>query len=306
MGASQYAYERLKPEYGRLWAAMKVTKVSSADLEAHKIIANKMRYMVVENETQVPWFVIGCMHQRESDGDFRTWLHNGDPMRRGGTAVRTVHVPAGRPPNPNVSWEAGADDALHYEHLDHLSGWCPELVAYACEKFNGWGYRAPGRAIPSPYLWGGTSVQKVGKFVRDGVYSSTTWDPQIGAMAVLKRVMDLDTDATWPSAPKLAPAPPTVVAKDDPIEQSSPKAVDTEDTIKPLMESRTMWGGGLTVATGALSSVGGFLSNLDSPYALAGFGALLLVVLIGGYLVISGRLNVQAMVKHLADDPKAV
>ena len=32
------------------------------------------------------------------------------------------------------------------------------------ETFNGFGYRAPTRNIPSPYLVGGTSVQKRGKF----------------------------------------------------------------------------------------------------------------------------------------------
>ena len=193
---AQYSFESLQEEYKRLWSQMKVIKVPEATQEARRVIGGKIRYKVVESRTGVPWFVVGCMHMRESGGRFDTWLHNGDPMKRNGVPVKTVHVPANRPPNPNVSWEEGAYDAIVVvEHLDLIKEWGPEHVAYANEKFNGFGYRRPSINIPSPYLWGGTNVQKRGKYVRDGVYDANTMDPQLGAMAVLKRVMELDPEA---------------------------------------------------------------------------------------------------------------
>jgi lysozyme family protein len=55
------------------------------------------------------------------------------------------------------------------------------------ETFNGFGYRAPTRNIPSPYLVGGTSVQKRGKFTADSHYDPSVIDPQIGGLAILKQ-----------------------------------------------------------------------------------------------------------------------
>src|SRR5690242_12389301 len=105
-----YRFERLQDEYASLWAQMRVIKVGPAINQAKRIIAAKARYKTVESKSGVPWFVVGCLHMRESDGRFDTWLHNGDPMRRNGIPVRTVHVPANRPPNPAASWEDGAVD----------------------------------------------------------------------------------------------------------------------------------------------------------------------------------------------------
>src|SRR5262245_646258 len=133
---SLYNFDRLRPEYAALWARMQVTKVSAASDQARRIIRSKARYQVVEQRTGVPWFVVGCLHMRESDADFSTWLHNGDPMRdRQGRPIRTRDVPPNRPPNPAVSWEDGAYDALVVcEHFDAITDWGPERVAYAAEK----------------------------------------------------------------------------------------------------------------------------------------------------------------------------
>jgi len=40
-------------------------------------------------------------------------------------------------------------------------------------------------------------VQQKGKFVEDGKYEKTVMDPQIGAMAVLKQMMALDSEVRF-------------------------------------------------------------------------------------------------------------
>jgi lysozyme family protein len=297
---TQYAFESVRQEYADLWAQMTVTKESEAAAQARKIIRNKDRYKAVEATTKVPWGVVGCLHMRESNADFNTWLHNGDPMRRGGVPCQTVQVPRGRPPDPNVSWEEGAYDALIViEHFDQIKDWGPERVAYAAEKFNGWGYRSPSRNIPSPYLWGGTSVQQPGKFVRDGVYDASVIDPQIGAMAVLKELLALDPQARFKvsTLPKVPPPVPTV-----PTEKPSPKAEDTESQTKPLPKSKTIWGGLMTWLAGIGSAIGGLFDKLDNPYVLAAFVIVLILASVGLYLVIKGRIDVQKIIKHLSQD----
>lgn len=304
----QYAFATLSDEYRSLWARMNVTKAAEAGGQARRIISPsaKGRYQAASaltarnGGTPVPWFVIGCLHMRESNANFNTWLHNGDPMRRNGQPAKTVNVPAGRPPNPDMSWEEGAFDALVVcEQLDQIKNWGPEHVAYAAEKFNGFGYRSPSRNIPSPYLWGGTSVQKPGKFVRDGVYDSSVMDPQIGAMAVLKQIMALDPDATFDAEPKEAPVAPPAIDEPAPI---SPKADDTESEVKPLRKSKSIWGG----IGGWLTSVGGsfigLFEKLDNAYTLTAFLVIVVLATVAAYLVIKGRIDVQGIIKHLSQD----
>ena len=293
----QYAFDKLQSEYAALWSRMTVTKTSAAAAQARRIIANKARYKTVEQTTSVPWFVVGCMHMRESDGNFETWLHNGDPMKRHGQPARTVQVPKGRPPNPDCSWEDGSKDALvEVEHLDSIDSWDPAHVAYALETFNGFGYRSPARNIPSPYLWGGTNIQKPGKFVRDGVYDRTAIDPQIGGMAVLQMIMSMDAEAKF-----IPPAVPVVVL-DDETETLSAKAIDTEENVKPLTRSKTMWGGIGGYLTSAGGMIVGFFDKLSNPYTLAAFIAVLGALSVFAYLVIKGRIDVQGIVKHLSDE----
>jgi lysozyme family protein len=281
---------------------MTVIKVAEATSQAKKICLYKNRYQAVEAQTGVPWFVIGCLHMRESNGNFNTWLHNGDPMVRNGQRVKTVHVPVGRPPNPDVSWETGAYDALvTCERLNEITDWCPERVAYACEQFNGFGYRNPSRNIPSPYLWGGTSVQKPGKFVSDGVYDATVMDPQVGAMAVLKQVMAVDPDAKFKPVASVTDDQPAVDLESipDPV---SPSAEDTVSEVKPVTRSKTMWGGIMGYVSSLIGIISGFFDKLTNPYTLAAFVLLLAVVTVAAYLVIKGRIDVQKLVQHLSED----
>lgn len=301
----QYRFERLRDEYAQLWAAMHVVKGVEAARQARKVISGKDRYKAVEATTGVPWFVIGCLHMRESNGDFSRWLHNGDKMERGGVRVRTVNVPANRPPDPSITWEEGAYDALvTVQHFDEIKAWGPERVAYTCEAFNGWGYRSPARDIPSPYLWGGTSVQKPGKFVADHKYDPTVMDPQIGAMAVLRMVMEIDPEAHFSAIAEVPPPPITEVDRADaePESPASPKAQDTETGIKPLARSNTIWGGLGLWATSAFAAIKGLFESLHDPFALVGFLGLLAAGSLGLWFVVTGRLNVQKLVAHLSQD----
>lgn len=287
---TQYTLSRLAPEYRRLWKEMQVVKTQAAEMQAKKIIAHKKRYKAIEGVTGVPWFVVGCLHMRESNGNFNTYLGNGQPLNR----VTTI-VPKGR--GPFESFEEGAEDALvTVEHLDQIKAWGPEHVAYAMEKFNGFGYRHPNRNIPSPYLWGGTSVQRRGKFIRDGVYDPNVMDPQLGGMAVLRQIMELDKEAKFRAPePKPVPAPPATIEP-----TPSPRADDTEAEVKPLSKSKTMWGGVIQFLTGIGAWFGAMFEHLATPW---GFALTVLVIValgIGTYLVIQGRIDVQAIIKHLS------
>ena len=288
---AQYSLERLRPEYERLWAQMTVLKTQAVAAQARKVIASKARYLEVERRTGVPWFVVGCLHMRESSGNFNTYLGNGQPLNR----VTTI-VPKGR--GPWKSFEDGAEDALAIDRLDQVKTWNAARVAYAMEAFNGFGYRSPSRNIPSPYLWGGTNIQKPGKFVRDGVYDSKVMDPQIGGMAVLKLIMELDRTAKFSApAPKQRAAPPA----DDNIPTPSPKAEDGESEAKPLAKSKTMWGNTMQWLSGAGATVMAALAGV--PWQV--WVALAVLIAVGALLVYKGRIDVQKVVRHLSQDDTA-
>jgi len=283
---AQYSFERLRPEYEGLWGQMVVLKTQAATDQAKKVIVNKSRYLEVERRTSVPWFVVGCLHMRESNGDFKTYLGNGQPLNR----VTTI-VPKGR--GPWGSFEDGAEDALEIDHLDQVKAWSAARVAYAMESFNGFGYRSPSRNIPSPYLWGGTNVQKSGKFVRDGVYNPKVMDPQIGGMAVLKQIMKLDSTAKFSASPQKPAAPPA-----DETPTVSPKAEDNESQLKPLAKSKTMWGNTIQWLSGAGATVMAALAGV--PWQV--WVVIAVLIVIGAFLVYKGRIDVQKVVQHLSSD----
>lgn len=211
------------PTYAQQWDHANQTRHSEAMSIATKIFANKARYQAVEAKTGVPWYWIGPTHSRESDLDWHASLAQGDPWNRVST-----HVPAGR--GPFASWEAAAMDALHLDGLDKVQDWRLEKLIYYWEVFNGWGYYAHG--VPSPYVWSGTSIQHPGKYVSDGVWSSTAIDSQLGTVAILKCLMELDPtikpqrettleqDAAAAPAPIPPPKPvvaPVVPPKSSPV-----------------------------------------------------------------------------------------
>jgi lysozyme family protein len=162
-------FEDLRDGYTRLWGTMEIRPSwsSRAEKVARGIIADKERYRTVELLAGVPWFVVGLIHQMESDRDFNTHLHNGDPL-----TARTSNEPIGHPSggNPPFMWPESAADAIHYDKLDQVPQWTYERVAYELERFNGFRSRTEHH-INTPYLWSGTTHYERGKFVRDNVWN---------------------------------------------------------------------------------------------------------------------------------------
>lgn len=193
-----FNFDTLKDEYSQQWENMEIapSKMNAIKAAANKINKGRGVYENLEAQTNVPWYFIGMLHLREGDCDFTTHLHNGDTLAR-----RTTHVPAGRPLGGTApfSFEYSAIDALKQKGYDRITDWSIERIAFCSEMYNGWGYRY--RKCPSAYLWAGTNQYSKGKFIRDGVFSATTVDTQLGCMAVLKYILDHFVEA--PAKPEV-------------------------------------------------------------------------------------------------------
>ena len=153
---------------------------------ANRILASQARYRVVDGASHVPWYVIAGLHNMESGGSFRHHLHEGSPL-----SGRTRYVPKGRPVagKPPFTWEESATDALAYDNLGSVRWASLDATLYACERYNGTGYLRGHPTVPTPYLWAGTSIERPGKYVADGKWSSTARSSQIG-IATIWKVME--------------------------------------------------------------------------------------------------------------------
>lgn len=173
------------PAYAKQWDRMKINagSVDDYDRVARRVLANKSRYVAIEQKTGVPWWLVAGLHMRESDMDFGTYLGNGQSLKR-----RTTIVPKGR--GPFRSFEEGAIDALKYDALAGVKDWRLEKALWYAERFNGFGYEKHGK--PSPYLWAQTNIQQAGKYVSDGRWSSSAWDKQLGVAPLWATLAKLD------------------------------------------------------------------------------------------------------------------
>lgn len=184
-------YGRKWHEYAQQWDSMTInaSRRSEAQRAAEYAIANEDIYKRIEFETGVPWAMVAINHRRESDAQdklgnplFTCYLGNGQPLNR-----KTTIVPKGRGPFPGPNaFIDGAIDAYHIDKLDQVKDWRLEKILYYSELFNGAGYDA--RGLPSPYLWGGTNIQKPGKYVADHKWNGRTMDKQLGCCAILKLI----------------------------------------------------------------------------------------------------------------------
>lgn len=204
--------ETVAREYAALWDSIEVRPehLNETTAIARRILDNRKRYEEVAAVTSVPWFLVGLLHAMECSRfpDFTQHLHNGDPL-----TARTRQVPAGRPLTGTApfAWAASATDAVRYDKLPELAPYTIERIAYACERFNGWGYR--GKGVPSAYLWSYSRHYSEGKYVADGRWSATAVSDQPGAMTILRRLADLCPEINeFPrefvsGQPKAAPKP---------------------------------------------------------------------------------------------------
>lgn len=173
-----------RPDWEYLWANC---EIDSNRLEEVKsvcsiIVNNKERYLSIERSTGVPWYLVGAIHYREADLDFKCCLHNGDPL-----PGPTRHVPRGR--GPFTSWEAATVDALRYDGLDRVKYDGPVQCLILAEKYNGLGMRNKGEY--TPYVWAGTNwSNEIGKYVADGHYDPNARELQLGVAAIIKYLLD--------------------------------------------------------------------------------------------------------------------
>lgn len=207
------SYGALWPTYAKQWDSMSIRPNRLAEFRkiAKRLFDAKERYMNVQNKTGVPWYMIAVIHEREASQNWNTQLAQGDPLHR-----KSTHVPRGM--GPYNTWEEGALAALKYDGLTKVTDWRLEKILYHLEAFNGWGYNSHG--VPSAYVWAGSTVYSRGKYISDGVWSSTAVDTQPGCAPLLKCLMELDPtihptrESTIPAVmPPPAPEKPTDALK---------------------------------------------------------------------------------------------
>lgn len=199
----------LQKEYEDSWQGCEFDESYVGDLRqaVDRLLLHKRRYQKVSGITGVPWYVIAVIHSMESDCDFGTHLHNGDPLSR-----RTFHEPKGRPASgtPPFSWEDSAVDSLEFDRALGIKFWNLETLFWFLEGFNGWGYReGEGRNTTppcrSPYIYSGTTYYKSGKYTADGFFDKNAVSKQIGCLALLKELdlrgeLDISPDQISPDA----------------------------------------------------------------------------------------------------------
>jgi len=182
------------------WKVAKFTRSTLINQQADKILANRARYEAVSKATGVPWDVIGVIHYRESSGDFKGVLHNGQKII--GTGKKTTIVPKGR--GPFSTWEEAAIDALVNAPPKAAMNkdWSIAGTLDILEKYNGLGYRNKG--LPSPYLWAGTDQYMKGKYVADGKYDPEHVDKQLGVAPILMKLREMEAPSTKHLGPDTA------------------------------------------------------------------------------------------------------
>lgn len=215
----KHPFEVLKHEYEKLLAS--ATIVANREKELAKACENLLKgkeiYQHVADRTGVPVAYLMATAQREMSGNLHCYLGNGQSLKR-----KTTIVPLDRGPFLQPFPEdfiAGALDALHIDGLDKVAsigeGWTLARAAYEGETFNGWGYRSHG--IPSPYVFGATTAQRSGKFIRDHVYDSGHMDEQLGVIALIEELFKLDKTLVFDAGPVKIEDTPKVLINPVPI-----------------------------------------------------------------------------------------
>jgi lysozyme family protein len=198
----KHPFEVLRPEYSQLLAAMRVRPECKklVDEVAVKLVGYKTRYQAVTDADGVPVVFIGPSNEREDNSDFTKNPAQGWPLH----AV-SKWIPHN---GPFPDWKTAAIAAYRLNGLDRIgaANWTWELICFYGEMFNGFGYRDFHR-MHSPYLWGGTNIQMVGKYTSDGEFDAGHMDTQLGIIPIARRMVELDPSLALPDAPYV-PAPP--------------------------------------------------------------------------------------------------
>ena len=178
-------------KYANMYSSAQVTAKFAATLQAHvnTILKNISTYRMIAYYSKVPWQLVACLHMRESTLNFTRHLHEGSPLT-GRTRFVPIGYPRKGPANGKVySFVESAVDALvTVKELHKWTDWSVAGMLYIAELYNGAGYIKNNRS--NPYLWSGTQHYTGGKYVRDGVYSSSAIDGQLGVAVLLKKLLE--------------------------------------------------------------------------------------------------------------------
>ncbi len=147
-----------------------------------RVLKHKAIYQRVAERAGVPWKLIAAIHYREASFNFKSYLHNGDPLGK-----PTEHVPRGILFN---DWESAAVHALGIKGnirralgINTNTTDLGPLLAYS-EFYNGLGYRL-SKHKTSPYVYAGTNIYQGGMYVRDGHFNPNAYDKRLGAAACI-------------------------------------------------------------------------------------------------------------------------
>ena len=231
--------DALRKKYEANFASMKINPRAENEAlsVAGEIITHKARYDAIEKATGVPWFLVGCLHEREASCNFSCYLGDGEPLNS-----VTHCVPRGR--GPFASFEAGAIDALTYEGFNKVKDWSLGSTLFRAEVYNGPGYF--NRGLPSPYVWSGSNQYQRGKYAADGKYDASLVDPQLGVAVMVAALVKLGAVSFDPPNPGASPmATTSAVVNSNPVVAAAVKAATA-----PL---KSIW----SSITGMLSSIGG-------------------------------------------------
>lgn len=205
----RHPFLSLRNEYLVLLTTMVVQNGAKAQIEeaARKLLDSDHRplYEREEAATGVPAILLAALDERESGGNLRCAIGQGDPFDRVST-----HVPRGK--GPFASKVEADIFYIRYHGLDKTTQ--PWTWPYFCWKAEGWnGFGPRNHGIYTGYLWAGTNHYRRGKYVRDGVWDAGFVDRQLGVVPLAKRIIELAPAlefTPWPLlvGPAVAPAAP--------------------------------------------------------------------------------------------------
>lgn len=182
----QHPKDVLEQEYREELSIVTITKQGVATQRAMDLNRRVAIYQEIEKRSGVRALWLMGINERESGGNVRCYLGNGQSLKH-----RTTIVPKGRGPfldDMPEDFIKGALDSLEVDHIPVMKTW--EDMCYYGELWNGFGPRA--RGIRTGYLWGGTSLQQRGKYVADHMWDSSVMDTQLGLVAIWRALITVN------------------------------------------------------------------------------------------------------------------
>lgn len=242
--AIKHPFEVLKPEYEALLSRAQIVPAREKELNyavTKVLFPHKELYLAVQAKSGVPAAFVMALAMREMSGRIDRYLGNGQPLSQ-----KTTIVPKNRGPffGPDA-FVRGAVDAFAIDGLDQQKNWTMARVCYEGENWNGWGYRNASINIPTPYLWGATTVQKPGKYVEDHVFDKKVMDTQLGMIALIREIFDLDQSLVFAEMAKKEEKAVTTETK--PEGKSLPPAVPKKELEIKTAPAPMGVGGGVNI-----------------------------------------------------------